>query len=63
MNEFFKKYIETFTILSAIFSSFLWLNNKFNTLEKELLIVKNEVEIVKTVLIIQKIMPAELAVK
>jgi hypothetical protein len=56
MNEFFKKHTDTVLVLGAIFAGFLWMNTKFNELEKELAIVK-------TVLIMQKIMPSELAVK
>jgi len=50
------KHIDTIVILGAFASSFLWMNGKFNQLEKE-------ITIIKTVLILKQIMPAELAVK
>jgi type IV secretory pathway VirB2 component (pilin) len=56
MNEFFKKHTDTMVVLGAIFAGFLWMNGKFNSLEKD-------IAVMKTVLIMQKIMPAELAVK
>lgn len=56
MNEFFKKHTDTVVVLGALFAGFLWMNTKFNEIEKDLTIVK-------TVLIINKIMPSELAVK
>jgi hypothetical protein len=52
--DWFKKHTDTVIILTAFASSVLWMNGKFNEIEKELTIVK-------TVLIMQKIMPVELA--
>lgn len=55
-----KKHVDTIfimiSIVASILSSMLWMNGKFNDLEKDLAIVK-------TVLVMQKIMPGELAVK
>lgn len=56
MNEFFKKHTDTAVVLTSLCAGFLWMNTKFNSLEKDM-------SVVKTVLIMQKIMPAELAVK
>lgn len=60
MANFFTKHADAcaviLTIIVTVFSSIIWMNGKFNELEKELAIVK-------TVLIMQKIMPSELAVK
>ena len=52
--DWIKKHVDTVIILSAIASSFLWMNGKFNDLEKD-------ITIIKTVLILKNIMPAELA--
>ena len=49
-----KKHIDTITIVSSIIISMLWMNGKFNELEKE-------VSVVKTILIMKNIMPPELA--
>lgn len=56
MSEFIKKHADTVVVLSALFSSLIWMNGKFNDLEKDMAIIK-------TVLIMKNIMPAELAVK
>ena len=52
--DWFKKHVDTVIILGAFGASVLWMNGKFNDLEKDLTIVK-------TVLILKGIMPIELA--
>ncbi len=52
--DWIKKHVDTVIILSAFATSILWMNGKFNEIEKELAIVK-------TVLIMKNIMPVELA--
>lgn len=52
--ELFKKHIDTIIIMGGILSSFMWMNNKLNHLEKE-------IAIIKTVLIIKEIMPKQFA--
>lgn len=54
--DWFKKHTDTVILLSAILSSVLWMNGKFNELEKDMTIVK-------TVLILKNILPIELALK
>lgn len=54
--DWFKKHVDTIVILGAFASSILWMNGKFNELEKD-------ITIIKTVLIIKNIMPTELAKK
>lgn len=54
--EWFKKHVDTVIILAAFGSSILWMNGKFNELEKD-------ITIIKTVLILKNIMPTELAHK
>ena len=51
-----KKHVDTVIILTAFASSLLWINGKFNDLEKD-------ITIIKTVLIMKNIMPGELAKK
>lgn len=53
-ENWFKKHVDTAVILTAFGASLLWMNGKFNEIEKE-------VTVVKTVLIMKNIMPAELA--
>lgn len=54
--EWIKKHVDTVIVLGGILSSVLWMNHKFAEIEKD-------IAIMKTVLIMQKIMPQELAVK
>ena len=54
--ECFKKHTDTVIILSAIVSSLLWMNGKFNTLEKDMAVIK-------AVLVTKNIMNSELIAK
>lgn len=54
--DWIKKHVDTVIILSGILSSIIWMNGKFNTIEKDLTVIK-------TVLIMKGIMPSELAAK
>lgn len=54
--DLFKKHVDTVIILTAFAGAMLWLNGKFNELEKDMAIMK-------TVLIMKDIMPLELAKK
>jgi len=51
--DWVKKHVDTVIILGGILTSVLWMNGKFNQLEKE-------VAVVKTVLIMKDILPKEL---
>jgi len=61
--EWFKKHSDTIVILSGIISSLLWMNMKFNEVHDQINDIKTEIAVMKTVLIMQKIMPVELALK
>ncbi len=52
--NWFKQHSDTIIVLGVMFSGFLWMNGKFNIIEKEMTIMK-------TVLIMKDIMPKELA--
>ena len=54
--DWIKKHADTVMILGAILSAMLWMNGKFNDLEKD-------VAVIKAVLIIKNILPQELAQK
>lgn len=54
--EWFKKHVDTVIIVGAICGCMLWMNGKFNEIEKE-------IAIIKTVLVMKQILPPELAVK
>lgn len=52
--DWFKKHGDTIAIISTIIGSLVWMNGKFNDIEKDMAIMK-------TVLIMKDIMPKELA--
>jgi hypothetical protein len=53
--EWFKKHTDTALVLSAILGTVIWMNGRFNQIEKDILVIK-------TVLVMKGIMPTELAV-
>jgi len=54
--DWFKKHADTTLILTSVLAACLWMNTKFNEIEKD-------IAIIKTVLIMKQIMPPELAAK
>jgi hypothetical protein len=54
--EWFKKHVDTVIVLGGIVSSLLWMNHRFTELEKDIVMIK-------TVMIMSKVMPQELALK
>lgn len=66
--DWLKKHVDTIVILSAFGSSVIWINGKFNDIEKQFSAVerefseiRQELAVIKTVLIMNKMMPIELA--
>lgn len=51
--DWVKKHVDLIIMLSAFTSAMLWMNGKFNDLEKD-------IAIIKTVLVMKNIMPVEL---
>jgi hypothetical protein len=65
--EWFKQHADTIVILGS-FALCFWnmnekMNDNFNDIGKEIAGLKTDIAVVKAVMIIQKIMPAELATK
>lgn len=58
--DWFKKHVDTVIILGAFAASILWMNGKFNEVERKISELDKELAIVKTVMIMQKIMPVDL---
>ena len=56
-----KAHVDTILVLSTIFSTFLWMNGKFNDLEKDMSSLKTDIAIMKTVMIMRDMMPKEMA--
>ena len=61
--EWIKKHVDTAIVLGGILSAVLWMNGKFNDVEKEINVLSKDLGIIKAVLIIKGIMPAEVAAK
>jgi hypothetical protein len=59
--DILKKHIDTVVIITSIVGSMLWMNGKFNEMDKKFSEVEKEIAIMKAVLIMRNIMPAELA--
>lgn len=59
--EWIKKHVDTVIILGAFATSILWMNGKFNDVDKRFNELEKEISIMKTVLIMKNIMPVELA--
>lgn len=55
--EFFKKHVDTVVIIGAMISSMLWMNGKFNEIDKRFAELDKEISIIKTVLIMKGLMP------
>jgi acetyl-CoA carboxylase carboxyltransferase component len=58
--EWFKKHVDTVIILGAFGASLLWMNGKFNDVEKDIGSLKTEIAVMKAVLIMKNIMPPEI---
>jgi magnesium-transporting ATPase (P-type) len=51
--DWFKRHVDTVIVLAALFSGFLWINGKFNDVDRRLVRIE-------TVLIMKNIMPSGL---
>ena len=59
--EWFKKHVDTAIILTAFGASILWMNGKFNDVDKRFNDIEKDIVMIKTVLIMKDIMPTKLA--
>lgn len=59
--DLFKKHVDTVIILTAFGTSILWINSRFNAVDKQFAEIHQELAVMKTVLIMKNIMPIELA--
>lgn len=54
--EWIKKHVDTVLILGGILGAVLWMNGQFNEIHEDLTVIK-------TVLIMKRIMPTDLAIQ
>lgn len=52
--DWFRKHADSIAVISVILASTVWINGKFNEVEKD-------IAVIKTVLIMKQILPPELA--
>lgn len=69
MKNWFNQHVDTISVLGTLAVGFLWFNSQISDVKTdisnvrmEVKDVQNELGIIKTVLIMQRIMPAELAI-
>lgn len=56
-----KKHIDTIAIITALFTGLMWINGKFNDVDKRFACLEKDIAIIKTVLVMKEIMPNDLA--
>jgi len=59
--EWLKKHADTATVIGAIVGSMLWMNSQFNLIDRRFSELEKDLAIIKTVLVMKNIMPAEFA--
>lgn len=55
--DLLKKHVDTVVVLGAIVTSMLWMNGKFNEIDRRFSDVEKDLAVVKTVLMMKGIMP------
>ena len=58
--DWFKKHADTIVVLTGILSSVLWMNAKFNAVDKRFNELDKRLVVIETVLIMKGIMPIDL---
>ena len=61
--EWFTKHIDAFMTIGAVVGAVLWMNGEFNDLKRDMADLRTDMAVVKTVLIMKKVLPPELAQK
>ncbi len=59
-DNWFKKHVDASIIISSIVISMLWMNGKFNEVDKKFSCLEKDIAVIKTVLVMKQIMPQEL---
>lgn len=59
--DWLKKHTDTVVVVSAIVTSMLWMNGKFNEIDKRFSDMEKDIAVMKAVLIMKGVMPIELA--
>ncbi len=59
--DWMKKHTDTIVVLGGILASVLWMNGKFNEVDKRFNEIEKDIVMIKTTLILKNILPVELA--
>jgi len=59
--NWFAKHADAITVISAIIACMIWMNGKFNEIDKRFNELEKDIVMIKTVMIMKNIMPCELA--
>jgi len=60
-ENWFSKHADTLVVIGAIVGSILWMNGKFNDVDKDLASIRLDINTIKTILVVKGIYPNELA--
>ena len=59
--DWFKKHTDAVIVVGSIIASMLWMNGKFNEIDKQFSTIEKDIAVIKAVLIMKQILPSELA--
>jgi len=59
--DWFKKHVDAIIVLTAVIGSVLWMNGRFNEIDKDMASMQKDMAVIKTVLVMRNIMPMEMA--
>lgn len=60
--DWFKNHVDAVLVLGGILGSLIWMNGKFNQVDKEIAMINSELRNIKTVLMLKEVYPKELAI-
>jgi hypothetical protein len=58
--DWFKKHTDAILVLTAVATSMIWMNGRFNEVEKRFNELEKDIVMIKTVMLLKNIMPPEL---
>jgi hypothetical protein len=61
MMDWFKNHTDALVVLTGVIASVLWMNGRFNEVDKRFNDLEKDIVMIKTVLLLKNIMPPELA--
>lgn len=59
--EWFNKHADSISVISVLILAMVWMNTRFNEIDRRFSDIEKEMAIIKTVLVMKGVMPTELA--